>query len=150
GGELLDAGLQHGGTVYLASFDRAGLRIVTASADGTARVWDARRYKPVTPPLRHGPAVHHAEPSRDGRPLLTRGSQHALVWDVASGEPLTAPLRHPGELTSARFSPDGRRVVTTGRDRAARVWELPGPDDCPLEDLRKLELLLNGQQREGT
>jgi tetratricopeptide (TPR) repeat protein len=148
-GKLITAELQHSGTVYRMAFSRDGRYLATTSGDGTARVWETQHYKPVTPPLRHGLPVFHAEFSPDSRRLLTACTGHAQVWDVASGEPLTAPMRHGGEVTHAVFSPNGRRVATTGRDGLAQLWTLPDGDGRPLEDLNKLDRLLNGQQREG-
>jgi hypothetical protein len=39
--------LQHDGTVVTATFDATGERVITASGDGTARIWDARTGKPI-------------------------------------------------------------------------------------------------------
>ena len=53
--------------VSAASFSTDGTRIVTASHDKTARVWDARTGVPVGAPMRHADVVSRAEFSRDGR-----------------------------------------------------------------------------------
>src|SRR5205823_4085368 len=45
--------LKHGGGVYSAQFSPDGKRIVTASDDKTARVWDAQSGQPLTGPLKH-------------------------------------------------------------------------------------------------
>src|SRR5262249_57148619 len=43
--------LEHGGDVNHAEFSPGGERVVTASDDGTARVWDAATGEPRTQPL---------------------------------------------------------------------------------------------------
>jgi WD40 repeat protein len=48
--------LEHQAAVASAAFSRYGTRVVTASGDKTARVWDAATGTPVTRPL-----AHHAE-----------------------------------------------------------------------------------------
>jgi hypothetical protein len=53
------------------SFSRDGRRIVTASDDKTARVWDAESGKPVGEPMRHEDAVNAASFSPDGRRIVT-------------------------------------------------------------------------------
>ncbi len=45
--------LSHRGKVEYACFSRDGRLVVTASADQTARIWEAATGKPITPPLRH-------------------------------------------------------------------------------------------------
>jgi Flp pilus assembly protein TadD len=101
-----------------------GRRIVTASWDGTARVWDAATGRPLTPPLKHHGWVWLAAFSREGARILTASDDGtARVWEVATGNPVTPPLKHGGAIRSAAFSPDGRFVVTGSLDRTARVWD---------------------------
>ena len=45
--------LNHGAPVHSAQFSPDDRRVVTASYDNTARVWDAQTGQPLTEPLRH-------------------------------------------------------------------------------------------------
>jgi WD40 repeat protein len=74
---------------------------VTASEDGTARVWDAQTGQPLTDPLKHTNAVSSAQFSPDGKWLLTVSTNVARVWDAQTGQPLTEPLSHASKVTSA-------------------------------------------------
>jgi WD40 repeat protein len=49
--------------------------VVTASWDGTARVWEAASGKPVSRPLRHNGAVNSAAFSPDGQWVVTASAQ---------------------------------------------------------------------------
>src|SRR2546429_5189152 len=46
-------------------------RVVTASDDETARVWDAKAGQPLTEPLKHEGMVRSAEFSPDGKRIVT-------------------------------------------------------------------------------
>jgi WD40 repeat protein len=136
--------------VHHAAFSPDGRRVVTASDDRTARVWDTASGQPVTPPLTHQDQVWHAAFSPDGRRVVTASwDQTARVWDAASGQPLSPPLSHQNGVLHAAFSPDGRRVVTASGESSKRgealVWDL-APDDQPTADLMLLTQLLHGHR----
>jgi WD40 repeat protein len=70
-----------------AAFSPDGTRVVTASSDKTARVWDAATGKPVTSPFQHPAAVVSAAFSPDGTRVVTAGRDHtARIWDVRIDE----------------------------------------------------------------
>jgi WD40 repeat protein len=110
--------------VSSAYFSADGRRVVTASSDGTARVWDALSGSPLTEPMRHSDVVVRATFSPDSRRVLTASfDSTARIWDARTGEPLGEAMRHPSYLNDARFSPDGERVITASDDYTARIWD---------------------------
>jgi eukaryotic-like serine/threonine-protein kinase len=119
--------IEHGGWVRHAEFSPDGTRVVTASDDGTARIWNAGNGQAITPPLLHEAPVHwaHFSPLQDT--VVTAGKNHrAGLWDLESGS-LRAWLAHDeGEIFSASFSPDGDRIATAGADKTARIWSGDG------------------------
>jgi WD40 repeat protein len=95
---------------------------VTASSDGTARIWDAASGKELQR-LRHEGSVFAAAFGPDGTRIVTGSpDMTARIWDTVSGKEL-ARLVHGGEVKAAAFSPDGARVVTASADNTARVWD---------------------------
>jgi WD40 repeat protein/energy-coupling factor transporter ATP-binding protein EcfA2 len=112
--------------VMSAAFSPDGKRIVTASRDMTARVWDAATGKPIGEPLKgHGDVVRSAAFSPDGRRIVTASDDTtARIWDAETGKPIGEPLKgHEYALTSAAFSAEGTRIVTASEDKTARVWD---------------------------
>src|SRR5216117_2744683 len=92
---LFRSPLRHEGWVSAASFSPDGQRIVTASRDRTARVWDAQSGKLVGEPLHHEGEVMAASFSSDGQRVVTASYDNtAQVWDAQSGKPVGEPLHH--------------------------------------------------------
>ena len=107
-----------------AAFSPDGQLIVSASLDGTARVWDARAGKMIAELRGHTRAVIRASFSPDNQRVLTASAdKSARVWDARAGKMLFELLGHPDIVTSAAFSPDGARILTASWDQTARVWD---------------------------
>ncbi len=115
----------HNGGVWSAAFNAAGTRIVTASNDKTARVWDAASGKQIVVLKGHQDWVLSAAFSPDGTRIVTASQDGtARIWDATSGQQLTVLSGHSGGVVSAAFSFDGARIVTASYDKTARIWDV--------------------------
>jgi WD40 repeat protein len=111
----------HDDQVTSAAFSPDGARLVTASRDREARVWDLATGESLVLQGHLGP-VQDARFSPDGRWVVTAGPGRAGLWDARSGR-LVALLRgHKGALTSAGFDATGRTIVTGGVDGTVRTY----------------------------
>jgi dipeptidyl aminopeptidase/acylaminoacyl peptidase len=119
--------MTHGSEVKSAQFSPDGQRVVTASADNTARLWDVASGKPIGELMKHDSTVNSAQFSPDGQRVVTASLDHtARLWDAASGKPIGELMKHDSTVNSAQFSPDGQRVVTAsgeGSTGTARLWD---------------------------
>ena len=114
----------HTKAIRRARFSPDGRRVVTASEDRSAQVWDVAAGKPIGKPVLHGNWVYDADFSPDGEWLVTAGFDNsASLWEVKTGRQLwTWP--HDAAVRSAAFSPDGRYVALTAWDFTTRIWDL--------------------------
>jgi WD40 repeat protein len=74
----------HKDTVQSAAFSRDGTRVVTASHDKTARVWDAATGRELAVLRGHPDEVISAAFSHDGSRIVTASDDGtARIWDVS-------------------------------------------------------------------
>jgi WD40 repeat protein len=107
------------GPVRTVSFSPDGLRVLSASEDGTARIWrtDGVLVRTLT---QRGPLTG-ASFSPDGTLVLTAsGDGTARIWRVDTGKQI-ATIRDRGPVTSATFGDDGKVVLTTSQDGTAQI-----------------------------
>ncbi|WP_437928037.1 protein kinase [Sorangium sp. So ce291] len=124
---LARAVLSHPDWVMYAAYSPDGKRLVTACADGAARVWNADGTGTPVILRGHEDRVASAAFSPDGKLIVTASyDRTARVWN-ADGTGAPVVLRgHQSQVTSATFSPDGKRIATASWDRTARVWNADG------------------------
>ena len=122
-GAQLTVFLGHGDFVVTAAYSPDGTRIVTASNDKTARIWDARTGMELQVLSGHSDYVNCAAYSPDGSRIVTVSiDKTARIWDARTGAQLTVLLGHGDSVSSAAYSPDGTRIVTASYDKTARIW----------------------------
>ncbi len=115
----------HTGVVWSAVYSPDGARVVTASDDKTARLWDASG-KQIAVLQGHTATVWSAAFSPDGTRIVTASSDGtARLWDGATGNPIAVLTGHTDVVSSASFSSDqsGSLIVTASDDHTARVWD---------------------------
>lgn len=141
--------LAHDDAVLSSVFSHDGSRVLTASHDKTAVIWDAMTGERIALLQGHTAVLSQAKFSPDGRRILTvshdatshysyvdpvgsmltswrsghLGDATARIWDAATGKELAVLSGHTSEVTDASFSPDGARVITCSYDKTARLWD---------------------------
>lgn len=115
----------HRDIVVQASFSRDGNLAETASADGVARIWNARTGQLVRALPGHNGWVMFGQFSRDGARLLTASDDGAArIWSVSDGrEVLRLRADADAEFNSAEFSKNGSRIVTAQSNNRATIWD---------------------------
>ena len=118
---------QHEAAVYSTAFSPDDKFIVTACADGIARVWDIEKGEEISKGiLKHEKAVTHVEFSSDGRHVVTAsldGTAKVWAWRDAGAQPWVLGSNGGAPMNRARFSPNGELLVTASGGSAA-VWDV--------------------------
>ena len=131
----------HSRTINALAFSGDGTSLLTASEDGTAKLWPLA---PGSPAPEQPSAVFNVGPGRavaaaqvgpGASPRVVTAdwapgqTGRVIVWDWQPGQP-PRPLRL-GELSrrphAVTFTPDGRWVIAAGQDKMLYLWTIDGP-----------------------
>jgi tetratricopeptide (TPR) repeat protein len=115
--------MRHRAAVKAVAFSPDGKSVLTATYDGTARLWDPATGQPIGTPLPNQSAVLAWTFSPDGKVILTGSLDGtARLFDAATGQPVGAPMRHQSSVGTVAFNHNGSTVLTT-TGRMARLWD---------------------------
>jgi hypothetical protein len=131
------------------AFSQDGKRIVTASEDHRARVWDAQTGELFAPIMESPHALEMASFGLEDRAVVGACEDGTVrIWDSRTGEPLIPPLQHGSWIgVGVRY----QRAMLLARGRVLftfmmepRHWELP-TDNRSLEQWEQIAQLLSAQ-----
>ena len=124
----------HEGDVNSIEFDSSGDRVVTASDDRTARVWDVTTGRELAVLGAQGSQANLPHPKADAEfspsgDLVATANEDgtATYWEAKTAEPSTVPLAagDPGFVTEVGFDAKRGLVLTAGVDRIDS-WSFAG------------------------
>ncbi|MFY0575142.1 hypothetical protein ACN28S_12890 [Cystobacter fuscus] len=119
----------HSSEIYSARFSADGTRVLTASGDGTVRLW--RSDGTGTPIVfsANEESVNSAVFSPDESHILTASDDGIVRLWRADGTrpPVNFPV-HDDSVNSAVFSSDGSYILSASADGTARRWRIDGKE----------------------
>jgi WD40 repeat protein/serine/threonine protein kinase len=123
GGPDLPVNLVHPGNVTGAAWTPDSRRIVTACADGVARVWGAKTGQPTGTEFRQDGGVTAIAVSHDVNRVATGGMNGtARVWDLVTGKQTSPSIATGNPVAFVSIGPQGQEVLT-GAGPTAQLWD---------------------------
>jgi WD40 repeat protein len=115
----------HGAKTLAVSLSPDGRLLGTASADGTAKLWDLATAQALVTLTGHRDVVTAIAFSPQGETVATASADHTVrLWNTRSGEQLAVLEGHTWWVFAVAFSPDGKLLATAGSDGEVKLWNV--------------------------
>ena len=102
----------------------AGDFIVSASSDGTLKVWDTRTGEEHLTLRGHSSKVYGCAISPAGDFIVSTSADQTLkVWDTRTGEERRTLRGHTDAVWGCAISPAGNSIVSASSDGTLKVWD---------------------------
>jgi len=114
----------HADRVTACAFSSDGRRLVSASADRTLKVWDARTRTCEAVLEGHTGEVTACAYSPDGWTIVSASHDKTLkLWNAVTCIESATLEGHAGEVTACAFSLRGEMIVSASHDQTLKLWD---------------------------
>lgn len=102
-----------------------GHRAVSASEDGTLKVWDLEAGAEERTLTGHGGEVRAVAVTAEGRRAVSASDDRTLkIWDLETGVLERTLAGHTHSVLGVAVTPGGRRAISASEDGTLKVWDL--------------------------
>jgi len=123
-GEVIALIKGHNDIINGLSFSLDGNRLISGSADKTARIWNVRTQKALHVLKGHTGSLYAVAFSPDGTRAVTGSIDSTLkLWNAKKGALIKTLKGHSGDVISAAFTPNGRYLLSGSDDKTIIIWD---------------------------
>jgi WD40 repeat protein len=112
---------EHKDKIVSTVFNPSGSKVLTASHDHTAKIWDINTGNSIT--LRHKESINTAYFSSDGKKIITTSFSEVHIWDAETGTEINFCLKYIFPNSSI-FSYNGKKIIVSNND-TIRILDFP-------------------------
>ncbi|OWF36015.1 transcription initiation factor TFIID subunit 5-like [Mizuhopecten yessoensis] len=114
----------HSGPVYATNFSRDRKFLISASEDGTIRLWSLLTWTNLVCYKGHIYPVWDVKFSPHGHYFVSCGhDKTARIWTTDHSQPVRIFAGHLSDVDCALFHPNSNYVATGSSDRVVRMWD---------------------------
>jgi WD40 repeat protein len=120
----------HGDTITRLLWNEEQRCLLSASLDGTVKIWDVKRHAPNRPGLittldAHPLGVNDIALGPEAEKLLSAGNDHTVkIWTLTNGRRIQTLEGHRYGVTALAMAHKGRWALSTSADHTIGVWDL--------------------------
>ena len=115
----------HTSAVMMAAFAAEDGRVVTASSDQTAKLWNAVTGVELQSFNQHTGPLYCLAVSDDGRTLVSGAQDNTLrVWDLPLSYPIRRVMPQGATVSDFALSPDAGTMVAVAANHSVRLFDL--------------------------
>jgi WD40 repeat protein len=98
--------------------------MVTASADGTLKVWGLDADEPLLTMAEHRGAIYALASFAESAFVVSGSADHTLIiWNTETGEAVRTLCHHSDAVTSVAVTPDGKHIISGSEDKTICIWD---------------------------
>ncbi|HDT11470.1 MAG TPA: hypothetical protein ENN58_01890, partial [bacterium] len=121
--EIVRTYSMHTSRIYRLDFSDNNKYLVSASADGTARVWEVPKGGLVSSLKEQSGHVFWAAFRPNNRHIVAASGNAARIYDITNGSVVQVLGDHTQRVLTAEFSPDGGTVATGDEGGMVKLWQ---------------------------
>jgi WD40 repeat protein/predicted MPP superfamily phosphohydrolase len=125
GGPLLRILAGHAENVWAVAVTPDGAHTVSASQDGTLKLWDLDRGAEIRTLSGHAGWVRAVAVTADGTRVVSASEDRTLkLWDLEQGAEIRTLTGHDNVVLTVAVTPDGNCAISGSHDKTLRLWDL--------------------------